>query len=175
MKAPRFEPAKFAELILHLARRSEEDPNFGIVKLNKLLYYADFNAYHRLGRSITGAQYRKLTEGPAPAEMPAARKIMLDAGDIVMETKHHFNSVVRRTKALREARPGILDPEELAIADEAAEAMRSMTERQAADLSKEEIGWKAARHGEVIPYPTAWLSPDPLPQDAEEWFRKQVS
>ena len=61
-----FEPDKFRELIVYICKKSEGDPTFGAVKLNKILYYADFAAYRILGKPITGAQYQKLREGPAP-------------------------------------------------------------------------------------------------------------
>ena len=63
---PQFNQEKFTELIVYIAEQSKDDPFFGPVKLNKILYYADFRAYRELGHSITGASYRKLTEGSCP-------------------------------------------------------------------------------------------------------------
>ena len=45
----KFNEGKFRELILYVARRSEDDKYFGAVKLNKILYFSDFNAYRELG------------------------------------------------------------------------------------------------------------------------------
>lgn len=171
MNRQQFHPAKFQEPIFYIAQKSEADPNFGIIKLNKILYYADFNAFRLLGKSITGAEYRKLTEGPAPAEMPPTRRAMLDQGLIKIKSRNYFNTVKQRTIALRKPNTSLFAPEELLVADEAIWALKDMSESQAAALSREEIGWKAARHGETIPYQTAWLSADPLPQEAEEYWR----
>src|SRR2546425_2356963 len=41
-----------------------------MVKLNKLLYRADFEAYRRLGRSITGETYEKQEWGPVARDLP---------------------------------------------------------------------------------------------------------
>lgn len=171
MNRQQFHPAKFQELILYIAQKSEADPNFGIIKLNKILYYSDFNAFRLLGRPITSAEYRKLAEGPAPAEMPPTRREMLDKGLIKIQSRHYFNSVIQRTVALRKPNTNLFTPEELLVADEAIWALKDMSESQAAALSREEIGWKAARGGETIPYQTAYLSADPLPQEAEEYWR----
>lgn len=65
----RLNKEKFRELILYVANMSRNDPDFGAVKLNKILYYADFRAYRELGRPISGAAYRKLSEGPAPRQL----------------------------------------------------------------------------------------------------------
>ena len=56
---------KFRELVLYVARKSEADPRFGATKLNKILFYADFWAYSKLGRSISGQKYRRLDQGLA--------------------------------------------------------------------------------------------------------------
>lgn len=57
---------KLRELILYIAQKSKTDPRCGAVKLNKLLYYADFSAYRLLGRAITGAEYQHLKKGRRP-------------------------------------------------------------------------------------------------------------
>ena len=170
--AQEFNPMKFSELVLYIARKSDEDPRFGAVKLNKLLYYADFNAYRRLGKPITGAEYRKLSEGPAPREMLPARTSMLDSGDIGVEFRPYFNGVQQRIVALRQPDVSVFSPEEVGIVDEAISALWNMSARKASDLSHGEIGWLAARPKETIPYETAWLSSDPLPQEAEEYWRE---
>ena len=144
-----FNEAKFRELVLYISGKSAEDPRFGAVKLNKILYFSDFEAYRRLGQSITGAAYRKLSEGPAPRSMLPQRDVMLDAGDIGMEHRPYFAGV-----------------------DETIEALWHMTAREASDLSHRELGWLAAAPGEDIPYETAWLSPEPLPQEVEEYASK---
>ena len=59
------EDARLRELILLICKGSEGDPRFGAVKLNKLLFYCDFSAYAKLGKSITGQEYLALPEGPA--------------------------------------------------------------------------------------------------------------
>ena len=156
---------------MYIARQSEDDPRFGAVKLNKILYYADFNAYRRIGHSITGAEYRKLSEGPAPRQMLASRRTMLDSQTIAIEHRPYFNGVQQRIVALREPDTGIFSSEEMEIVDETVGALWAMSARQVSDLSHTEIGWRVARRGEIIPYETAWLSTDPIPQDAEEYWR----
>ena len=73
---------KLRELILLIANKGKADPRLGAVKLNKLLYYADFTAYRNLGKAITGAEYQHLPEGPAPRHvLPAQARLKRD-GDI---------------------------------------------------------------------------------------------
>ncbi len=163
-----FDEIKFRELVLHIAQKSVDDPRFGTVKLNKILYYADFEAYRRLSQPITGATYHKLSEGPAPSQMLAQREILMDSGDIAMAYAPYFTGVQQRIVACRSPRSDLFTPDELDIVDEAIEAMWHMTAREASDFSHRELGWLAAAPGEEIPYETAWLSPDPVPQEVEE-------
>ena len=175
MKESVFDPKKFSELVLLIAQQSEEDPRFGAVKLNKILYFADFNAYRRLGRPITGADYQKLNEGPAPRQMLAIRRSLLDAGSIDVDIRPYFNGVQQRVLALREPDTTVFSPGELEIISETISALWNMSARQVSELSHTEIGWKVAGQGETIPYETAWLSSDPIPQDAEEYWREASS
>src|SRR2546423_1634179 len=60
------DPVKLRELILHIAKRMEKDQHAGQgrIKLAKLLWLSDFEAYRRFGRSITGARYVADELGP---------------------------------------------------------------------------------------------------------------
>ena len=76
-----YDKSKMRELILYIARAQADDPTFGRVKLAKLLYFADNEAFVRLERPITGATYQKLPEGPAAREFVPLRDEMLLNGD----------------------------------------------------------------------------------------------
>ena len=175
MESTEFQPQKFSQLVLHIARQSEADPRFGIVKLNKILYYSDFNAYRLLGHPITGAQYRKFLEGPAPDEILSVPRTMQDAQSINIKYQSYFNHVQKRILALEKPDTSVFSPREVEIVPEAISALWNMSARQVSNLSRTEIGWKAARQGESIPYQTAWLSSDPIPQEAEEYWREAAS
>ena len=60
-----YQKDKFINAILFFAKNT--DPNkFGITKLVKLLFFADFLHFERYGRSIIGDEYYHLPEGPVP-------------------------------------------------------------------------------------------------------------
>lgn len=62
------------ELIVYIANKLALHPKFGATKLNKILFYSDFIAYAKLGKSITGEKYQKLPLGPAPKYLLPVRK-----------------------------------------------------------------------------------------------------
>ena len=155
---------KFKELVLYIAWSSENDPRFGAVKLNKILYYSDFAAYRRLGRSITEATYQHLEEGPAPREMLPAQRDMVDAGDLTIESRPYFGRPQRRPKALRDpgGNLGLLSAAELEIVDEVMRDLLLLDATVVADRSHREFGYQTTNLREEIPYYTAWIGSDPL-------------
>ncbi|MDP1688835.1 MAG: Panacea domain-containing protein [bacterium] len=60
-----YQKDKFINAVLFFAKNT--DPNkFGITKLVKLLFFADFLHFERYGRPIIGDEYYHLPEGPVP-------------------------------------------------------------------------------------------------------------
>ena len=159
---------KFRELVIYIAGQCETDPAFGAVKLNKLLYYADFAAYRQFGQPITGSMYRKLSEGPAPEQMVNQRDIMLDKGEATLEKRTYFTGIQHRLIPARPARKSLFRDEELDIANQVIAFFEGKTARDVSDFSHREPGWRLAQRGETIPYETAWLSPEPPGQSVEE-------
>ncbi len=62
-----YDEGKFTEAVLYVAKRLEQDPAGGAMKLNKVLFHADFGHMRAHGRTITGATYQKLRSAPPPA------------------------------------------------------------------------------------------------------------
>jgi hypothetical protein len=61
--------SKMADAVHYVVARTRPD-RLGATKLNKVLWFADLNAYRRLGRTITGeVSYRKLQHGPVPNQI----------------------------------------------------------------------------------------------------------
>src|SRR6266852_5368152 len=78
---------QLGELMLYVAAKCEGLRSFGAVKLNKILFYADFLAYDRLGRSITGAVYQKLRYGTAVKRLLAGRGRVLEQKEAAMRVE----------------------------------------------------------------------------------------
>src|SRR5207248_1072592 len=118
---------KFRELVVYVAKKGENDPRLGVVKLNKILYFADFYAYRVLGESISGAEYQHLREGPAPRDFLMVRESLLEEGAIRLVEVPYFNRVQMRIVAQREVKPGVLSDEELRLVDEVMAELAHMT------------------------------------------------
>jgi hypothetical protein len=159
-----FDSNKLGELIVYIARRSNEDPNFGKTKLLKLLAFTDFLAFGRRGEPVTGAAYIKLEYGPSSRQTPAAIAALRARGDISVVQEEAYDYKRTRVVAHRDAAPGVLSAEELEIADEVIEHYREWNNSALSEEShKEFTGWRLAKEGEEIPYSTVFLAADQTP------------
>lgn len=167
-----FKEQKFKNLILYVAKKSEEDHRFGAVKLNKIMYYADFTAYRKLGRPITGATYQRLDEGPAPRELIPVRESMI--GESIRIEEIPVGSFKRqRIVPLEDPDETLFSEAELQIVDQVIEAMWPMNGTQVTELSHTEPGWIQADIQDEIEYETAWIPNDsPLSPVAEQFWAR---
>ncbi len=165
-----FDEEKFKELIIYVSQQCADDPAFGSVKLNKILFYADCGAYRLLGAPITGATYQKLQAGPAPRELLPARMQLLEERRVRIESRRYFTYEQKRLVVSEDwdANVEAFTLEERAIVDEVIEFFRPMNARAASDFSHQDPGWIAASDREVIPYEASWISSEPIDQETEE-------
>lgn len=166
---------KLRELILYVAQRSEEDFHFGKTKLYKILFFADFGAYARWGRSITGHPYERYPKGPVPARGPALLEFMEERGDAQIVEETHYDRPILRVRALRPAALDVFSAEELGLVEHVVRALRDDNAKQVSERSHEFIGWQATLPGEVIPYETVFVDAGPLTPDEEAWCRELVA
>jgi hypothetical protein len=148
---------KLRELILYLSYLSEQDRHFGAVKLNKLLFYADFMAYLRFGRSITGQEYQRLEHGPAPRRLKPLIERMRKTGDIVVREDNIGGFRQIRTLAKREPKLAVFSGPEVALIDETIHRFRSISATEISEKSHDFLGWKLAELNETIPYSVALI------------------
>ena len=169
MYTPEFSSEKFRELMLYIADQSRDDPWFGAVKLNKILYYCDFLAFARFHHPVTGASYVKMKAGPVPRELLSERRVLVDEGLATIETRSVFRYTQQRLAPVgKNIQLGMeFSPEECSIIDEVLKFLKPLSAKEASDMAHDEAGWILARDREIIPYETAWLVPV---GDVEAWM-----
>jgi hypothetical protein len=168
-----FERGKFRELLLYVAREAAGDPTFGAVKLNKILFRADFEAYAIWGKPITGARYQRLPAGPAPVAMLPIEQELVRWGEAEFEVRDYHGLKQSRLVPRREPDLDLFTVEELELVDRAIKAFWGMDAITLSQLSHEESkGWQIVGDREDIPYGSVFLSTEPPPADAVERGRQ---
>jgi hypothetical protein len=167
---------KLKELILYLASRMERDRHAGQgrIKLAKLLWLSDFEAFRRFGKSITGARYVADELGPAPVDELLALRDLEGSGYLVLEPGYERQ---RLPRAKRPPNTKVFGRNELALVDEILDRYRAWTGKQLVDLAHEYPGYRVAEMGHEIPYRSVYISTEgPTAHDiarAEEVARER--
>jgi hypothetical protein len=158
-KPQRRDDTKLEEAILYLSTLTERDRYCGAVKLNKLLFYADFIAYRRFGKSITGQEYQHLPLGPCPRGMKPALANLERRDAIATRDESMFGGgyVQKRTFAKRLADLSHFSGPEVDVLREAVERFWDINASDISDLSHEFIGWQLTEINETIPYSTVLI------------------
>src|SRR5436305_6772749 len=70
---------RLREAVLYVSHKCEDANFFGLVKLNKIIWRADFESFAQRGQPVTGRLYQRLKQGPAPVEMlPVLNELQAD-------------------------------------------------------------------------------------------------
>jgi hypothetical protein len=156
-----YDQNRFENLVLYLAERSSDDEGYGKVKLNKLLYRADFEAYRLLGSSITGEEYKRQELGPVAPHLPSLLRRFEDNGVLAVHEipAGPYSRQVPLVQEGHAADPKTFSDQEIEIIDRALEELRTRGAKAVSDWSHEiSIGWRVKKTGSIIPYSSAPLS-----------------
>ncbi len=163
---------KLRELVLYVCKASETDEAFGSIKLNKLLFFSDFLSYIEHGVSITGQEYQKLKNGPAPRVMLPLLNDMQTAQQLAVAKRSYFGRVQKRPLALREATLARFSGQEIALVDYVMRTLKGHNGMEISELSHQFTGWELAEEGETIPYSSALLQSTPLTSQERQWAQE---
>lgn len=148
---------RLREAILYVSKACAEAPFFGLVKLNKIIWRADFESFAQRGQPITGRLYQKLKQGPAPVEMlPLLNELQAD-GHLAIRNVPLGHYQEQRPIALAEPVLTFFSRQDLDYFDRAIASYWELTGKEVSDLSHG-VAWKTREDGEPMPYESAYLS-----------------
>jgi hypothetical protein len=157
-------PGRFKDVVLYVAESLADDPTFGSTKLNKILYFADTDAYRELGEPITGAVYQRNLYGPTAIEYPQMIDEMQKEALITVRRARvvdHEQDVIKSTGQFPPRMEQFIAAQR-SILDARIAEFRLYNNTQSSDRSHERsAGWLVFNQGETIPYRTSLISPEP--------------
>ena len=163
MATPIGDEEKLEELILYVAQKCSNDPAFGSVKLNKILYLSDFLAFGMWDEPVTSVEYFHLPKGPAPRRLVPIRDRLTSRGDLAVQpVRLASGKVQKRPVNLREPKLEAFTAREIALVDRVIETLWGKDADETSELSHRFVGWKMTKDQENIPYGTIFLSDEPL-------------
>jgi len=163
---------KLAELILYISQKCATDPKFGAIKLNKILYLADFLAFGNWGEPITGVEYQHLRMGPAPRRLVPVREELQRGGKLVVQPLP-LKSGHRQMRTVNLADPNlkVFSGREIALVDSIIEELWDLDAEESSEFSHRFVGWKMTKEGDNIPYGSIFNYDEPM--SAAEIIRGQ--
>ena len=154
---------KLIEAAIYLCELSIDDPEFGVSKLTKLLYYADFDSYLEYGEPITGTTYLHFPHGPHPDNWHRVRQQMEQCGDAEILYEAAIAGYQEyRVLPQRPANLELLTPNDTRMLEAQVKRFSSFNTAGIVQYSHQEIGWRSTEDGEPIPYDLAGVVSTPL-------------
>ena len=147
-----FNREKFKALVLYVIWRAGSARDFGLTKLNKVLWFSDARAFEALGASITGETYIRRKFGPVPQNIEHVLQELQSEGKIQSWSEPYFDFEVKGFSAHEPPDTEIFTPEELGLIDWWIKHVAE--DHTAASISEEshDYGWKIAKDGEILPF-----------------------
>ncbi len=157
---------KLHELILYIAWRNRDDPDFASTRLTKDLYYSDFERFRQTGDAITGSDYLAMPNGPMLEGLQGILEGMQGKRLLRIEGTPSGPFMQQRPIPLRQPNLALFSPDELRVIDQVIDEHGGENATTASRRSHELPTWRYTAQGERIPYGTAWLV-DPEPTEEE--------
>lgn len=147
---------RLQNVMLYVASHSMDDPYFGAIKLNKILFSIDFFAYGLWGERITEIDYIRQEHGPTPepSAFLATRDDLIETGKAVIQEKTHFGKVQKRLIALVEPNMSLFTERERALIDNVIEEFRRYNATELSEWTHTLIPWLEAEDREPLPLNT---------------------
>lgn len=152
---------RLREAVLYVSKRCENAPHFGKVKLNKIIWRADFESFAERGQPVTGRQYQRLKQGPAPVEMLPILNELEAERLLEFRLIQQGHRQEQRPIALQDPILNLFSKQDLEYLDRAISAYWAKTGSETSDISHG-VAWKSRENGEAMPYELAYLSDQPL-------------
>jgi antitoxin SocA-like protein len=156
---------RLKEAILYVADKSKPMTFFGRVKLNKIIWRADFRSFYGRHQPVTGRSYQKLEWGPALIEMVPVMQGLLREGVLVDEPRIHAGTKEFRPVARADPVLKFFSREDIEYLDESIHHYWDMIGTESSDESHG-IAWKSRQIGDLIPYEASYFSDLPLSKTA---------
>ena len=152
-----FNKAKFENLILYLIRSFPDQTLKGLMKLAKLLYFADFDYFEVYEAPISGATYRAIQMGPYPDEldnvlheMESKHILEISKEDIGRENDVTVFKLGKKADATTDT--SLFSEAEIKVLDSVCRRYKELSGTDLGIVTHNEAPYNSVNLGEVIPY-----------------------
>ena len=142
---------KYTEVLLNILNMVDDDGQMTKTKLAKLIYLADFAWFYSQLEPMTGAQYRRLDQGPVPNHyFRAIDELFLD-GKINILFKDN-SQLISLSNTGQQFQSKILNAQEQQLIQKIAQKWKGKRTSEIVDFTHQQLPYQICNPGEVIPY-----------------------
>lgn len=143
---------KLKALVLYVIWRTGDAQDFGVTKLNKVLWFSDARFYEAYGRSITGETYTRRKFGPVPDHIEGVlRELVIDGLISAPRSSAHFDFDVKKYDAYAPADTSMFSPDELGFIDWWIKHVAEDHTATSISEKSHDYGWKIVEDGQPLP------------------------
>lgn len=161
--------SRLRDAILYVSGKYKNADWFGLVKLNKTLWKADFDSFRERQYPVTGRQYKRQKDGPVPYEMvPILNDLLRD--DYIEIEKRPVGRMTEQ-RVIPKVEPSLrnFSPADVSYFDRAIRFYWDFTGTEASDHSHG-VAWATRYNGDDMPYNLAFLSDVPLADWEQRYY-----
>jgi putative transcriptional regulator len=169
-KAKGYNPKRYREMIARLIKLAGDNSDGRITKtkLAKLLYLADFSWFYDNLESISGLQYRRITQGPVPDEYFRVIDEMYENGDIDIKFSGKA-MMISLNEDIDETQESRLTDDQRSLIESVASEWESARTDSIVKYTHTQLPWRLCKDGEIIPYELI------IQEDPDNVYRRPVS
>lgn len=143
---------KYRDILLEAVRYGAgSDGRITKTKLAKLIYLIDFGWYYQHLKSITGAQYRRLQQGPVPNYYFSAVDDLFEKGLLNIEIKDTAQ-LISLTDAGKQTEHKNLKQDEIDFVRKVSKKWQGKRTNEIVAFTHQQLPYKICSEGEAIPY-----------------------
>ncbi len=171
-----FDRQKFKTLVLYVIWRTGDVRDFGVTKLNKVLWFSDARTYEALGKAVTGETYIRRKFGPVPKHIDAVLDELARDGKVQASSETFFDFEVKRFSAHEPPNMSAFTTDELGFIDWWIKHVAEQHTATSISEKSHDYGWKIAKDGEELPFKVylARRIREPIGEELE-WAKKAAA
>jgi hypothetical protein len=149
---------RLRQMALYVSARCVSAPRMGLIKLNKIIWKADFDSYAARRRPVTGRPYQRLDLGPAPKEMPRILNDLLRDGALEYDPTDFGEGIIEQ-RPVASVQPNLSNftEEDITFVEASISYYWDKTGMEASDDSHG-IAWLSRPTGQPMYYELSFIS-----------------
>lgn len=169
-----YDAAKFKAMVHYICAGCEDYRKLGATKLNKVVLYAEREAYLHLGAGITSPRFVKRQFGPVPVAMIPVLNELSEEGKILIRERTVDGLVKRDFINLQEADISSFTPEQISIIDRVShDVCHNHTANSISRETHDDV-WQMAAIGEDLPMCTVFAVQGEVDEDDILWAHTEI-